>query len=212
MSLIITAASITPEMRERINHFWGRVPRQCHVCGAFNWSVEDNLAQLNVLTGVPRFGGTCRISACRYHVPGVRQYRLVERAQVGLEAWCPMSATPTTPPSEALPYTHTDSIVLPQSATEQRFAIRRMDWERLKRCVTRCKQDHSLDYSGWYFLCFGISGSSFLAFVSLFFSTGVPTWIISSFGVLFLGSPYPRNCNVNESGFRRRVFPPRSSG
>src|SRR5947209_6161472 len=96
----------------------------------------------------------------------------------------PMS-TPSTPPTtEILPYTHTDSIVLPQSATEQRFAIRRTDWERLKRCVVTCKENQPSDYSGWYFLCFGISGSSLLAFVPLFFSTGVPTWAIPSFGAL----------------------------
>jgi hypothetical protein len=53
MALMITAASINQQMRDRINHFWGRVPRQCQVCGNFNWSVEENLAQLHVLASMP---------------------------------------------------------------------------------------------------------------------------------------------------------------
>ena len=96
--------------------------------------------------------------------------------------------TPPTQPTGALDYTHTDSIMLPQSAVERRFAIRKLDWERLKRCVASCKSEQISNYSGWYFLLFGISGSSVVAIVPLIFSTGLPSWVVPAYGALAIAS------------------------
>lgn len=74
----------------------------------------------------------------------------------------------------SLAYTRTDSVALPQSAAEKRFGIRMSDWERLKRHVTRCKNDFGSNLSGWYFFSFGVSATAFLSIIPFAKSTGVP--------------------------------------
>jgi hypothetical protein len=85
------------------------------------------------------------------------------------------------PPSGSLTYTRNDSIALPQSGAENRFAIRRSDWLRLQRYVAPCKKDMEPTWSGWYFLCFGVSGSAFLSIVPLSVATGLPTWVVPTY-------------------------------
>ena len=86
-------------------------------------------------------------------------------------------STPT-PPVGSLTYTRSDSIDLPQSAAEARFAMRRSDWQRIKRQVNACKSDMTPGYSGWYFLCFGVAGSALLTLVPLYFAVGLPAWVM----------------------------------
>ena len=82
------------------------------------------------------------------------------------------------PEALSLNYKRTDSIALPQSAAETRFAIRTSDWERLKRNVAKCDHTDWLDFSGWSFCCFGISGSAFLSIIPLNLSEKVPAWML----------------------------------
>ena len=77
-----------------------------------------------------------------------------------------------------LNYVRTDSITLPQSAAEARFAIRMSDWARLKRTVDRCDRGDGDSISGWYFCSFGITGSAGLSIIPLSLSTGVPSWAV----------------------------------
>lgn len=84
-------------------------------------------------------------------------------------------------PFGTLNYTRTDSVALPQSAAEIRFAIRKSDWERLKRNVGRCK-DNSPTLADWYFCCFGIAGSSGVSIVPLLFAAGLPAWVVPAYG------------------------------
>lgn len=81
-------------------------------------------------------------------------------------------------PTGTLTYTRNDSIALPQSAAENRFAIRMSDWQRLGRYVASCKKEMQPNLSGWYFLCFGVSGSAFLSIVPLAVATGLPAWVV----------------------------------
>lgn len=78
-------------------------------------------------------------------------------------------------------FMHSDSVVLPQSEAEVRFAIRRSDWGRLKRCITICKRDSSPNLSGWYFFCFGIAASAGVSILPLFKATGLAPWIIPAY-------------------------------
>jgi len=90
----------------------------------------------------------------------------------------------------SLTYTRTDSVDLPQSAAEKRFAIRMSDWERLKRQLETCRDDFGSNLSGWYFCSFGVAASSILSIIPLALSTGVPVWavpvyiLISIFGTV----------------------------
>jgi hypothetical protein len=79
-------------------------------------------------------------------------------------------------------YTRTDSVALPQSAAEMRFAIRRSDWERLKRSVELCGKEVLPNLAGWYFCFFGIGGSAMVSLYPLASATGVPTWVIPAYG------------------------------
>jgi hypothetical protein len=78
-------------------------------------------------------------------------------------------------------YTRSDSVVLPQSEAEVRFAIRRSDWGRLKRCITICKSDAAPNLSGWYFFCFGIGGSTGVSILPLLTATGLAPWIVPAY-------------------------------
>lgn len=86
------------------------------------------------------------------------------------------------PQAGLLNYTRTDSVAIPQSAAEMRFAIRKSDWERLKRNLLRCKSDISPNLSGWYFCCFGISGSAAVSMVPLVYATGLAGWVVPTYG------------------------------
>lgn len=83
--------------------------------------------------------------------------------------------------SGVLTYTRTDSVALPQLAAEMRFAIRKLDWERLKRCVGRCEKEESANLAGWYFCCFGIGGSAGVSILPLTIATGVSSWVVPAY-------------------------------
>ena len=80
-----------------------------------------------------------------------------------------------------LSYTRTDSIAVPQSTTEQRFAIRKLDWDRVKRNMAKCKSDASTNLSGWYFTCFGIAASALLSIYPFSMATGISPWVIPAY-------------------------------
>ena len=89
-----------------------------------------------------------------------------------------MSDPPRALATSSLNYTRTDSVALPQSDAEKRFAIRMSDWERLKRQMSKCGDDYGLNLSGWYFCSFGIAGSAFLSIIPLSLSKEVPYWVV----------------------------------
>lgn len=90
-----------------------------------------------------------------------------------------MSAGPN--PTGNLTYTRSDTIALPQSDAEKRFAIRMSDWQRLGRYVSSCKQNPEPSLAGWYFLFFGISGSAILTIIPLGSATGLPAWVVPAY-------------------------------
>lgn len=96
-------------------------------------------------------------------------------------------ATPASP-AGSLNYTRTDSVALPQSTAEKRLAIRMLDWERLKRHVAKCRANQESDLAGWYFFCFGFSGSAFLTIIPLELSEKVPSWAVPSYLAAAIGS------------------------
>lgn len=83
--------------------------------------------------------------------------------------------------SGVLNYTRTDSVALPQSAAELRFAIRKSDWERLKRSIGKCRTGASPNLSGWYFCCFGVAASAIVSIIPLAVATGVPPWVVPAY-------------------------------
>lgn len=84
-------------------------------------------------------------------------------------------------PSGTLTYTRNDSIALPQSAAENRFAIRMSDWQRLKRSIGKCKTGASPGLSGWYFCCFGVAASAIVSIIPLTIATGVQPWVVPTY-------------------------------
>jgi hypothetical protein len=87
-----------------------------------------------------------------------------------------------------LNYTRTDAVVMPQSAAEMRFALRKSDWERLKRNLGRCKEEVPSDLSGWYFCLFGVCGSAAASIISLAYAKGLPEWVVPAYYAVTIGS------------------------
>jgi len=95
---------------------------------------------------------------------------------------------PATENDGSLRYTPTVSIAVPQSGVENRIGIRKADWLRIKRALTRCQNNSMPGRSGWYFCLFGISGSAFLTVIPLAFSTGLPSWVVPAYICVAIGS------------------------
>ena len=94
-----------------------------------------------------------------------------------------MSTQQTPPQAGALDYTHTDVVKLPQPDSEQRYAIRRLDWERLKRCVAACKTTQSLSYADLYHTLFGVAATCAVAWLPLLSAQGIAGWIVTAFAI-----------------------------
>jgi hypothetical protein len=72
--------------------------------------------------------------------------------------------------------------------SERRVAIRRLDWDRLKRDISLCKGAKSLDYSGTYYTLFGVAGSCLTALIPLYFAQGLPSWVTPTYAVATIAS------------------------
>src|SRR5579862_2116822 len=81
----------------------------------------------------------------------------------------------------SLTYTHSESIALPQRDAETRFAIRRLDWDRIKRQLAKCKDSKTGDYSGWAHCLFGVSASAGVSIVPLSWTGTMPSWVVPAY-------------------------------
>ena len=69
------------------------------------------------------------------------------------------------------------AIAVPAPTTEMRLAIRRSDWSRIRRNLTRCKESR-FNLSGAYWFLFGSAVSIGASIYPLQLTTGLPTWVI----------------------------------
>src|SRR5882724_5117751 len=93
---------------------------------------------------------------------------------------------------EPLHFNLSTQIAVPAPTTEDRVAIRRLDWSRIRRNLLRCNEPQ-FSLSVWYSILFGFSASSFLSIAPIAVTKDLPVWvlpvyILTSLSSLFLGT------------------------
>lgn len=68
-------------------------------------------------------------------------------------------------------------IYVPSPDSRKRMAIRFTDWERIKRNISMLKENTS-NLPVFYSILFGISGTSWLTIIPLYYSQGLSPWVI----------------------------------
>lgn len=86
-----------------------------------------------------------------------------------------------------LSWNHSAEIAVPALQSEKRLAIRVNDWERIKRGVARQKQSLP-SMSVAYSILFGVGGSSGFTVIPLYYTTGLPNWVIPLYVVVTIFS------------------------
>jgi hypothetical protein len=89
---------------------------------------------------------------------------------------------PTQPGAAAdkLVWARSENIAIPSVARDDRLAMRRADWNRIKRCISQCKQP-SDTMQIIYSILAGFSGSAALTLITLIFTEKKPAWAIPMF-------------------------------
>jgi len=80
-----------------------------------------------------------------------------------------------------------ESISVPAPDREGRLAVRRADWDRIKRSLANCTRKPSL-LPVWYSILFGVSGSAGLTIVPLLVTKDLPAWVLPAYIIATLAS------------------------
>jgi hypothetical protein len=73
-------------------------------------------------------------------------------------------------------WTQSTPIAVPAPLTEERVAIRRLDWSRIRRNLMRCSEPQP-NLSVWYSICFGIAGSAGFSIIPIGATKDLPAWV-----------------------------------
>src|ERR1041384_1634190 len=73
---------------------------------------------------------------------------------------------------------------------ERRLAVRESDWNRLKRNISSIKTA-PLSLSVISSILFGFAGSTLITMIPLFFTTGLPPWVIPAYGAAAVATLIP---------------------
>jgi hypothetical protein len=77
---------------------------------------------------------------------------------------------------EPLQYNLTTQIAVPAPTAEDRVAIRRLDWSRIRRNLMRCREPQPT-LSVWYSICFGVAGSAGFSIIPIGATKDLPPWV-----------------------------------
>lgn len=91
------------------------------------------------------------------------------------------SAGSTSP--ESLKWDHSDHISLPSNESRECWAIRKMDWARLKRGMLKQNNPFPRLVIA-YSVLFGFAGSFGVSIVPLYFSKDLPRWVLILYVVM----------------------------
>jgi hypothetical protein len=80
-----------------------------------------------------------------------------------------------------------DPLVVPPQNSDGRIAIRVSDWRRIKAKLSRAAKP-APDFSGVYYVLFGISGSALLSLIPLAVARGLPAWVTPLYLCFFVFS------------------------
>jgi len=89
--------------------------------------------------------------------------------------------------AEKLNWTREEAIALPAPEKEGRLAIRRSDWQRIKRCIRRGEQPLS-NLPTWYSVCFSVAASAAVSIIPIAAASGLPAWVTPSYVVVTVGA------------------------
>src|SRR5437870_5803539 len=81
---------------------------------------------------------------------------------------------------EQINWNQSTQIAVPTPTTEARLAIRRSDWNRIRRNVLRFKEPQ-LNLPVWYSICFGFAASSLVSIAPIAVTKDLPTWVLPSY-------------------------------
>jgi hypothetical protein len=70
-----------------------------------------------------------------------------------------------------------ETIYTASSEHEERVAIRRADWARIKRNIENLERNKPPKLSIWYSILFGVSGSSGISIIPIVKTHGLPAWV-----------------------------------
>jgi hypothetical protein len=77
---------------------------------------------------------------------------------------------------EPLHFNLSTQIAVPAPTTEDRVAIRRLDWARIRRNLLRCNEPQP-NLSVWYSICFGVAGSAGFSIIPIGAAKDLPVWV-----------------------------------
>ena len=77
---------------------------------------------------------------------------------------------------EPLRFDLSTQIAVPAPATEDRVAIRRLDWARIRRNLMRCSEPQPT-LAVWYSICFGVAGSAGFSIIPIGATKDLPPWV-----------------------------------
>src|SRR5687767_11195978 len=84
-------------------------------------------------------------------------------------------------------WNRSDDISVPVSDSERRYAIRKADWERLKRNLSECT-DESSSLPVWYSILFGVSGSAGLSIFPIAITKDLSPWVTPLYVIIFIAA------------------------
>jgi hypothetical protein len=78
---------------------------------------------------------------------------------------------------EQINWNQSTPIAVPTPTTEARFAIRRSDWNRIRRGLLRCKEPE-FNFSVWYSIFFGGAVSAGASIIPIGATKDLPVWVL----------------------------------
>jgi hypothetical protein len=81
---------------------------------------------------------------------------------------------------EQINWNQSTQIAVPTPTTEARLAIRRSDWNRIRRNVLRLKEPQ-LNLPVWYSIFFGFAASSLVSIAPIAVTKDLPAWVLPSY-------------------------------
>ena len=99
----------------------------------------------------------------------------------------PMSPTRPEPLANSICVRRKDPLIVPPQNSDGRLAIRLSDWCRIKTKLSGVAKP-APDFSGVYYVLFGISGSALLSLIPLAVARGLPAWVTPLYLCFFVFS------------------------
>jgi len=81
---------------------------------------------------------------------------------------------------ELINWNQNTQIAVPTPMTEARIAIRRLDWSRIRRNVSRLGEPQ-LNLPVWYSIFFGFAASSLVSIAPIAVTKDLPVWVLPAY-------------------------------